>query len=774
MLQKELMRFLLVSPLLLQPVLVLSQDCNIHLNGRIVDEHDNSQLSYATIYIEELNKNFLADSAGTFIVNGLCQGDYHLAIAHIQCETQRLLISIATDTTITFFLEHHSELLSTITIEADRPDPVLSQSVQVLNSQSLDKVSGKSLGDVIEQTNGVTLIKTGPAIVKPVIHGLYGTRLVIVNNGSIQEGQNWGNEHAPEIDPFSTNKISVIKGTAAVKYGSEAMGGAIVLEPAKLGSDRHIHGAILATAATNNGLMSFAGHIQGGLLNSKNWRFRLQGGMKYAGDANTPNYRLTNTGIREQSISLRTEGQIGKVETSVYYSFFNTELGILRGSHIGNTTDLENALMRDVPLFTGPFSYKINNPRQGVTHHLARIEGQILTDHIGRFKIAYGFQKNGRKEYDIRRGGRSDKPALDMDLTTNTISTSWDHPVLSDLFKGEIGFNWSYQENRNDPETGVSPLIPWYNENSIGLYLFEKIILSNFVIEFGARYDYRHLLVKTFDEKDNLLEPEHDFHNVGASLGWIWNQSSNLVFRTHLGFAKRNANISELYSDGLHHGAAAYEEGDPNLNMESALKWSTGLTWNKSEKVNAEIGTYVHFFDDYIQLEPQDEFVLTIRGAFPFFKYVQQDARIWGIDAAAVIEIWDGFHWEPSYSLIRSKNLEKDIPLFFIPSDRLQNRFHFQWDAWGKIIDPELSFSGTYVWEQTRAPEEGDFSPPPPGYFLVDVELGGRWIKNDKEIKYSIVFTNLLNEAYRDYMNRLRYFADDTGINIEFRIKYSF
>jgi iron complex outermembrane receptor protein len=89
---------------------------------------------------------------------------------------------------------------------------------------------------------GVTTLQTGSSISKPVIHGLHSNRILIMNNGVRQEGQQWGSEHAPEIDPFIATRLSVVKGAAGVRYGSDAIGGVILVEPEELPFDKSLSG----------------------------------------------------------------------------------------------------------------------------------------------------------------------------------------------------------------------------------------------------------------------------------------------------------------------------------------------------------------------------------------------------------------------------------------------------------------------------------------------------------------------------------------------------
>src|SRR5690606_33922304 len=98
---------------------------------------------------------------------------------------------------------------------------------------------------------GVNILRTGSNIAKPVLNGLYGSRLLIVNNGVRHESQQWGLDHAPEIDPFSAQSITVIKNADAVRYGPDALAGVIVLVPDTADSDRIFSGRVNSIFQSN-------------------------------------------------------------------------------------------------------------------------------------------------------------------------------------------------------------------------------------------------------------------------------------------------------------------------------------------------------------------------------------------------------------------------------------------------------------------------------------------------------------------------------------------
>src|ERR1700748_828948 len=133
-------------------------------------------------------------------------------------------------------------------LKKDRLNVVVSDTI---GGKQLEETRGLSLGESLKTIAGVNSLQTGPSISKPVIHGVYSNRILILNNGVRQEGQNWGNDHAPEIDPFVATKLSVIKGPASIRYGSDAIGGVILVDPREMRTAPGVDGEVNLVGMTN-------------------------------------------------------------------------------------------------------------------------------------------------------------------------------------------------------------------------------------------------------------------------------------------------------------------------------------------------------------------------------------------------------------------------------------------------------------------------------------------------------------------------------------------
>lgn len=752
-----------------------TDSCSVTLKGKVIDEHDQSELSYSTIYIAELGVGTTADSTGYYELMGLCPGTYSLIISHIGCKSTEEIITIRSNTTKNFYLEHHTELLEIVTVKGIRTDHPTTQEKIVLDKLTLDRTSGSDLAHSLEQISGVQMLQTGPTIAKPIIHGLHSNRILILNNGIRQEGQQWGNDHAPEIDPFVADRISVIKGAAAVRYGSDAIGGVILIEPETLPTTAEIHGETYLIGISNGRQGIASAELQGGLKNWKGFGWRVNSTYKRGGDLKAPAYNLTNTGLQEVDFSAAAGWRTEEKGLNLFYSRFQSELGILRSAHIGNLTDFELALKSERPLYIKDFSYRIENPKQSVRHDLVKLDGFWQLPRLGKVQAMYAFQFNNRQEFDIRRGGRSDIPALDLNLATHTLDVLLDHRLLFDKLKGTAGLHYKYQQNRNVSGTGIQPLIPWYNNYNAGIFLTERWIENNWALEAGLRYDYQFLQTKNFNSQNELDIAERNFHNWAISLGGLWRASEGMQFRTNISTAFRPPNVSELYSNGLHHSVASYEIGSPDLQTERAVKWISTATISTSKRLFLEASIYENYIQNYIYARPGSEPILTIRGAFPVYKYTQTDVNIWGLDGLARLQLLPPLSLEVKGAIVRGRDLNRKEHLIYLPADRLEATLSFEPKQNFGLNSLRFFATGLQVWEQSRVPEEDiDFLPPPDAYFLLHTGVSSMLPIGKQQFSVQLSVRNVLNTSYREYLNRLRYYADEPGRSVEVRLKYSF
>ena len=747
----------------------------VRLNGIIGDAETRLPLHGATIAIIGTNIGTVTDSLGryeVFIESGFATLEYRF----LGYQTEKRSITIVNDTTIQIWLK--PDLINTRSIEVTstrNASTLQSTRIEQLSEQELDRARGQTLGETLSSIVGVDVLQTGASIAKPVIRGLHSDRVITLQAGVSQEGQQWGGEHAPEIDPFSPGKIEIIKGAAGVEYGIGAIGGVINVLPRDIDISRPLSGRAYINGYSNNAQGAMSLNLEGSPSSDGSIGWRAQGSLRRSGDTRTPDYVLDNTGFAEMSFNTTLSYRRGNSNTRLYASTYATELGIYTGAHIGSPNDLQRAIERGRPAVEQPFTYKIKPPKQEIRHHLLSLETSFLFKNLGVFDVHYGLQQNRRQEFDAHgRFGRDIiEPAFDLTLTTQTLDFRLQHNPISD-FEGKIGFQFKRQGNVRK-SSGF--LIPDFRSYSAGAYIIEQRQFGPFRVEAGARFDYQ--WIRVFSVRSPQIDGRDDsWFNPTGALGLIWDINEEWTINSTLGTAWRPAGVNERFSRGIHHGTAQYEVGDPNLKPEKAINTEIGVEWD-SDRIGFHISAYQSMINDFIQIRPDGDIVSTIRGAFPSYNYVQYDARMRGVEAT--------FHARPitiyeimlKGSYLYGQNIDNDEPLYLMPAPSINWIHTLNLPNIEHLRQNTLQGGMRYVFEQMRYPDlvstEAYREPAPPdAYALIDISASTTVNIGSNSLDISLDVRNLLNTQYRDYLSRFRYLVDEPGINMVIRMAYTF
>lgn len=175
-----------------------------------------------------------------------------------------------------------------------------------LSARQLQATAATNLIDAVTHVPGVSQITTGGGISKPVIRGLGYNRIVVVDDGVRQEGQQWGDEHGIEIDEQRVSNVEVIKGPASLMYGSDALAGVLLLHSDPTVAMNTVSGQASTEYQSNNGLFAYSLMMQGN-TNGWLWQARWSQKMAHAYKNKWDGY-VPNSQFREQALS----GMIGR------------------------------------------------------------------------------------------------------------------------------------------------------------------------------------------------------------------------------------------------------------------------------------------------------------------------------------------------------------------------------------------------------------------------------------------------------------------------------
>ncbi|MEL6190908.1 MAG: TonB-dependent receptor [Bacteroidota bacterium] len=778
--------------------------CDKEIQGQVFDKYTGLPLPAVRVILGEGQQGLIADSTGTFHFKELCEKEYDISFSYLGYKS------------LTHHHDyHHEDLkiylvpdaleLESIVIEGER----VSSSIGSLASSKLSKIEVESMqtasfGEMASQLTGVSMLSTGQNVAKPIIHGLHSNRVLVMNNGLRHEFQNWGSDHAPEIDASTIDNLEVVKGAATVRYGPDALGGVLLVNSPRPKLEKKLSGKANLTGRSKGQAGEGSIELQQGL----GWMSVL-GGFSYQkqGDLSAPDYLLTNTGKEERSYygAIRIH-PFPELDIDGFYSKVDQRLGILRGSIFGNLEDIQRAIENVEPIIIEDFSYDIDQPNQKVAHDLYKASATYSTPKQV-LKVQYGYQKNARKEFGLRRG---DAPNINLVLRTQSVDLDWTHPKLGPL-TGKIGAQWLDQENDNLPGTNTVPFIPNYLSTRIGVYAIESLELGNSKLEFGIRYDDMEADITGREPDNTIYRNTINYRNFSGTLGFIGNINENVTFRSNLGTAWRAPDVAELYRFGQHaffieYGLWRYtiderfdivstsqgilDETDREVPAETGYKWIHTLNIDKSD-FKLEASAYINYIENYIYSRPAG-LTRTPRGYFVYFIYDQTDALFWGADVHASWQHHD--EWESTFkgSYLWAKQIERDQNFAEQPPAQLSYKIAYSPSVRG-LSSSSIGLEGSYTFEQTQHPRiltieeflfantnginrfgedasDFDIMAPPGDFFLMNAYA---------RVSFSnfIIMAqgqNLLNTSFRRYTDRLRYFADDVGRNIILSLTYQF
>lgn len=752
------------------------------LSGHIIDAETGAPLPGASVAVPALNRGVAAGSDGRYRLEALPADSVTVRVSFVgyASEERRLDLSSGGVT--------WNPALSPLPIEtgtaevmADAQRERLTRDVRprdVLDAEALNAIRGQALGEMLETLNGVTALTTGPSISKPVVRGLHSDRVLVLNNGVRQEGQQWGGEHAPEIDPFAPQRVEVIKGAAGVEHGAGAIGGVIELEDSPLPERPGVRGRVALQGFTNSGQGAASIHAEGASSAIPGMAWRAQVSARRAGDARTPDFVIRNSAFRELSGRVVLGLKRDLVDLEAHLSRYNTELGIYVGSHFGNARNLEAIIERGGPNpdWDYAFSYAIQAPKQAVTHDVASLHAHVAFPTGDALDVQYSFQRNHRREFDAHRpysdslASLGRRPSFDLTLFTNTLDAKLTHRPLGRVF-GAVGVSGMVQSNEN----GASGyLIPNFTAVTGGAFAHETwLVTDRFSLEGGLRLDARWMQAWPHDASTRSFSRQtHQYVSVTAAGGALWEAVPGWSAALNAGSAWRPPGVNELYADGVHHGSARFEVGDASLVPERSLDLSLTMR-RESDLVSGEANVYANTIRNYIYFLQDPEPTVTIRGTFPTYAATQHDARLIGLDAAAEVRPLASLDVGATLSFLRADNLDLGGPLYGMPPGRFGGRVRVHTNRLGGVAEPYFETEVTHVLRQRRL-QEGAYepAPPPSAYTLTNLRVGAEVPTgmSSQPATLSVSVQNLFNVRYRDYLSRFRYFIDEPGRGLVVRL----
>lgn len=755
-----------------------------------VNDDKGQPLIGAVVSIPDLRTGTVTDTDGHYQLDNLPKGRYLVEVRMLGYSTYTTTLQIAGNVSQDFKLSESiiekNEVVITGTSRAtdERRSITPTQSMQL---KELHEDASSNLIESITKIPGVNQVSTGPAVSKPVIRGLGYNRIITLNNGVRQEGQQWGDEHGIEIDDYNVTRVEVLKGPASLAYGSDALAGVINIvsdDPIPLGK---IEGNVTGNFQTNNGLS--AGHVQlGGNIKG----FSLSGYLtqkeahdyknKYDGYVYDTRFRNTDYGF-----NAGVNRQWGYSRLS--FTSYNQHLGIAEGERDSATgqfvkqVNIGGVAEPSLVSKDDGLSYSMVTPYQVINHEKVDWENNINLNNGRRLGLNLGYQSNIRREYSDPIAFNT--PGLWLLLQTGT----YDAKYYSLNVKGwemTTGINGMVQFNKNK---GTDYLVPDYTLFSSGVYATAKKEWDKWSIAGGLRYEYKNLSSKVLylgpdntamkaPTADVLFRPfDRNFSNIAWSLGAGYNINQRTTVKFNIASGYRTPNIAELSANGVHEGTLRYEFGNSALKAEQGVQADLGISWSSAHMmINAAV------FDNYIR---NFIFIYKLQGAgggdsipeknnpdaVAAYLYGQQNANLMGGELNMDIHPHplDWLHLENTFSYVKGvfiKGTDSTKNLPYIPAARWQVDLRAQRNTLTKYMRNVYAKMGFDInFAQSNVFSAYGTETASPGYTLLDAGIGADIVNKKQQTICTLTLSgqNLTDAAYQNHLSRLRY-ADVNNI----------
>jgi iron complex outermembrane receptor protein len=625
--------------LLASPARVRGQE-TATITGKVTDTRSNAVVSGARIVVEETRRETTTSTDGQFSLTGVRPGTYHLRVSAEGFAPTRVEITAGADAKpMDIGLQSELHYAEVVSVSPAPRDPFESyQPTSVLSGQELSLKLEGSLGELLKTEPGVAERAFGPGPARPVIRGLDGDRVLIMENGQRTDDlSSQSADHGVTINPLSAERVEVVRGPATLLYGANAIGGLV-----NVVSDIIPTQPVTRTGGEGQFEFGSAAEEVGGAgdvsIGNGKYAFHAGGSGRRSGDVSTP---------------------LGDVENS------QSRTGLL---HLGGAYTMSNG-------FVGA-SYQYDDTKYGIPFVE---EGNVqLTPRRhtfsarGQTRGLDGFLNGVKASFNVRRykhdelegdevGTQFTNNTLDFELLATT------RPVAGRLH-GTYGFS-GY--DRSFAATGEEALSPPVDQQNFGLFTYQEAVWPHVTLQFGGRVDWA-----SFDPQEDLRP--RDFTNGSASVGALFRPTDQTTIAVNLARAVRNPALEELYFFGPHLGNFAFEIGNADLDAERALGVDVSFRW-RLPRVSGEVTWFRNSIDNFVFRDPTGE--VDEEEGLPIIEFTGADSLLQGFETHTDIEVNDAWNVEAGLDYVRGTLRATDEPLPRMPPLRFTGGVRYRWNA---------------------------------------------------------------------------------------------
>ncbi len=721
----------------------------------IISDSASRPLAGAIVSLAELRLQSITSSDGRFAFTGIPQGDYTLVVRRIGfASAVKPHVSRGIDNSVT--LSSSAFVVDPITVTATRAPGLTGGSVlpvSEMGEAELRRNATISLAHSLQRLPGVRSVSTGEQIGKPMIRGLFGARVLVLQDGSRLEDYSWSEEDAPSVDARLAQRVEVIRGPASVLYGSDAIGGVVNVIPQDLPTTvdgrgfRHLGAEVYG--ATNNKEAGGALTIEGA---SGKLGWRAMGIGRFAQSFDTPDGEVENTGY----FSVNGEAAAGirgdRSNTTLRFSHYGGEFKLLEARKPQTVVEgqadggPDRKLSDDRLQLTNDFLFtkvRLETKAQYQRHSLVEVSDDLCTIEPSACP-------------STAAPVAMEQTAFDLLLNTGTLDVLAHH-AINDAVHGALGASGLLQ---NNDSRGPILLIPGATTVSAAAFAFEEATAGMWTIAAGARLDHRNtaadaLIGSSTDRNISWTEPS-------GNVGVVFRPVRMLSLTANAGAAWRAPTLFELFANGPHLAEARYEIGDSGLRAEKARNIDLGVRWEDA-LVRVELSAFRNAINDYIYITPTTE----VNGGLKVFRHLQADAVLTGGEGTVQVAATPQLLLRGRYDLVRGTNRNLDQPLPLMPPQRgsVGAEYHFTSTGWASnaFVSGDVEYTANQ-----RRPNPLDVVTD--SYTLINFDLGFEQRLFGRSARVDLGVRNAANTSYRNFLSRYKEFALDPGRNLILRI----
>jgi iron complex outermembrane receptor protein len=699
------------------------------LSGTLTDSLSGSVVPDAIVVLEgtSFTRQVRSGADGKYSLTGVPAGSYHLIVradGYLPSRTEVNVTAGEQTSDLQINPELHFSEITSVSPEG-RSQFESFQATNVLGGQELTKEIQGTLGATIENQPGIALRSFGPGSARPVVRGLDGDRVLIVEDGlRMGDLSSQSGDHGVNANPASASRIEVVRGPATLLFGANAIGGLVNVITNEIPD---------APVTTPTGLVTLdagTGAKEGGAAGNVtvgNGRvaLHLSGSGRRSSDFRSPDGDIPNSFSRA-----------GLAQVGVGYTSDN---GYFGGSFAYDRTHYGIPLVED-----GETNL---NPRRKV--FTLRGEARNMGGVFDSFRGSFGVRRYNHDELD------GDVVATSFTNNTTELELLAHHRAAGRM-KGSIG---GTVLTRSFSTEGAEVLSPAVDQNGFAGYVYEEVAASPHAqIQFGGRVEYAKFT-------PGEIEPERNFTNVSGSVGLLLLPNDATTVSFNLARASRNPALEELYFHGPHPGNNAFENGNVDLDSEHATGFEASVRW-RGLAAAGEVTYFVNRIGNFIFRE------LTggIEDGLLETNFVEGDARLQGIESHVDVRVAPVIWVEGGLDYVKGDLTALDQPLPRMPPLRGRAGLRFQKNAF------QAGGDGVFTAKQDRiytldTPEGAVGETATDGYNVLKLFASYSFVSGKTTSTITARLDNAADTLYRNHLNFLKELAPEMGRN--FRVVYS-